>query len=89
MFYIFKVVKGVNLLKEVPAKNKKPTLYATALLSYLFIDQELREGCAEPAKEGNKRPLDQNKINLLKSENRNYGQMSSAYIKDYMLLVYL
>ena len=61
---------GTNLIADVPIKAKKPTLYATALMTHLFSDEETREGCIEP-REGNsskKTPLDQTKINIIKSK---------------------
>ncbi|KAK2548176.1 hypothetical protein P5673_031705 [Acropora cervicornis] len=38
------IVGGINLIADIPAKVKKPTLYATALMSQLFTDEEMREG---------------------------------------------
>ncbi|KAJ7358940.1 hypothetical protein OS493_020781 [Desmophyllum pertusum] len=60
------IVKGVNLILDVPAKSKKPTLYATALMTHLFKDKEMREGCVEPGNMSKKKSLDQTKINLIK-----------------------
>ncbi|XP_022787345.1 dihydroxyacetone kinase 1-like isoform X2 [Stylophora pistillata] len=58
---------GTNLLIDVQAKQKKPKLYATALLSVLFTDEEMRNGCVEPKDGGaRKPPLDQSKINMIK-----------------------
>ena len=37
-----------NLIVDVPVKAKTPTLYATALMTHLFSDEEMREGCVEP-----------------------------------------
>ena len=70
MFWMFQqVIGGVNLILDVSAKAKKPTLYATALMAHVFTDEEMREGAVEP-KETNskKKALDQNKINIIKSE---------------------
>ena len=61
---------STNLIVDVPVKAKKPTLYATALMTHLFSDEEMKEGCVEP-REGNsskKTPLDQAKINIIKSK---------------------
>ena len=60
---------GTNLI-VVPIKAKKPTLYATALMTHLFGDEEIREGCVEPREENSsmKTPLDQTKINIIKSK---------------------
>lgn len=58
---------GTNLLIDVQAKQKKPKLYATALLPVLFTDEEMRNGCVEPKDGGaRKPPLDQYKINMIK-----------------------
>lgn len=58
----------MNLLTDVPAKAKKPSLYATQLLSHLFTEEEMRNGCVEPKDpKSNKPALSQEKINLLKS----------------------
>ena len=62
------MVGSVNLLQDVAAKFKKPNLYATSLLSHLFTDEEMREGAVEPGENCKKRLLDQDKINLIKSE---------------------
>ena len=61
---------GTNLFVDVPIKAKKPTLYATALMTHLFSDEEIREGCVEPREENSsmKTPLDQTKINIIKSK---------------------
>lgn len=61
------VVNGINLLTDVPAKARKPKLYATSLLSVLFTDKEMRNGSVEP-KEGTttKVALNSTKINLIK-----------------------
>ena len=62
-------MNGIHLLNDVTAKARKPSLYATQLLSYLFLDEEIREGCVEPIADGNKKEvLDQEKINLIKSK---------------------
>ena len=58
----------MNLLQDIPAKFKKPNLYATSLLSQLFTDEEMREGSVEPGEQCKKRALDQEKINLIKSK---------------------
>lgn len=64
----FQNVDGTNLLTDVTAKPKKPNLYATQLLSILFTDEEIRNGCVEPRDaNGKKDVLDQEKINLIKS----------------------
>ena len=55
-------MNGVNLIQDVPAKAKKPNLYATSLLSHLFTDKEMREGCVEPKEGSKKEALDQAKI---------------------------
>jgi len=68
--FFLKIVGGTNLIVDVPVKAKKPTLYATALMTHLFSDEEMREGCVEP-REGNsskKTPLDQTRINIIKSK---------------------
>jgi len=50
-------------------KAKKLTLYATALMSHLFSDEEMRQGSVEPKETSKgKKALDQTKINLIKSE---------------------
>lgn len=63
------IVRGINLIIDIPAKAKKPTLYATAVMSHLFSDQEMRQGSVE-LKENSKgkKALEQTKINLIKSE---------------------
>ena len=69
-FFFFKIVVGTNLIVDVPVEAKKPTLYATALMTHLFSDEEMREGCMEP-REGNsskKTLLDQTRINIIKSK---------------------
>lgn len=67
----FQIVGGVHLIKDVAAKVKKPTSYATSLMSHLFTNEEMREGCVEP-KDGaplnGKIALDQTKVNLIKSK---------------------
>ena len=58
------------MIVDVPAKAKKPTLYATALMMHLFTN-EMREGRVEPKEthpSKGKKALDQTKINLIKSE---------------------
>lgn len=68
--FSLKIVGGTNLIVYVPVKAKKPTLYATALMTHLFSDEEMREGCVEP-REGNsskKTTLDQTRINVIKSK---------------------
>ena len=62
------MVRNINLIQDVTARSKKPTLYATALMSYLFTDEEMRESCVEPKENGKKKALDQSKINLIKSK---------------------
>ena len=62
------MVGNINLIQDVTARSKKPTLYATALMSYLFSDEEMRESCVEPKENGKKKALDQSKINLIKSK---------------------
>jgi hypothetical protein len=48
---------------------KKPSLYATQLLSNLFTEEEIAHGCVEPKDPNSKKPaLNQEKINLLKSK---------------------
>lgn len=42
------------LIKDVAAKVKKPTLYATSLMTHLFTNEEMRNGCVEP-KDGTKK----------------------------------
>ena len=60
-------VGGINLLTDVSAKAKKPSLYATQLLSILFTDEEIRNGCVEPRDaNGKKEVLNQENINLIK-----------------------
>lgn len=51
------------LIIDIPAEAKKPTLYATALMSHLFSDEEMRQGSVEPKEtsEG-KKALDQTKL---------------------------
>lgn len=61
---------GTNLIVDGPVEAKKPTLYATALMTHLFSDEEMRVGCME-SREGNsskKTPLDQTRINIIKSK---------------------
>ena len=67
------------LIIDIPAKAKKPTLYATALMSHLFSDDEMRQGSVEPKEtsEG-KKALDQTKINGIRGECKNkYLQKSN------------
>ena len=69
--HIKQIVGGINLIVDVPAKAKKPTLYATALMTHLFTNEEMREGSVEPKEthpSKGKKALDQTKINLIKSE---------------------
>ena len=47
---------GTNLIVDVPVQAKKPTLYATALMTHLFSEEETRERCVEP-REGNSSEL--------------------------------
>ena len=69
IFYLLKqIVAGINLIADIPAKAKKLTSYATALISQLFSDEEMREGSVEPKESKGKKALDQSKINLIKSE---------------------
>lgn len=59
------------MIVDVPARAKKPTLYATALMTHLFTNEEMREGSVEPKEthpSKGKKALDQTKINLIKSE---------------------
>ena len=66
---MFQIVNGVNLLTDIPAKPKKPSLYATQIRSHQFTDDEMANGCVEPKNpSGEKTPLNQEKINLLKSK---------------------
>ncbi|XP_067029901.1 uncharacterized protein [Acropora muricata] len=51
---------------DVTTRSKNPTLYETALMSYLFSDEEMRESCVQPKENGKKKALDQSKINLIK-----------------------
>ncbi|XP_031569742.1 uncharacterized protein LOC116304190 [Actinia tenebrosa] len=61
------IFNGINLLTHVNSKARKPKLYATALLSILFSDEDMRNGCVEPKDGGSKKPaLDQAKIDLMK-----------------------
>ncbi|KAK2562515.1 hypothetical protein P5673_014182 [Acropora cervicornis] len=60
------MVENINLIQDVTTRSKKPTLYATALMLYLFSDEEMRESCVEPKENGKKKALDQSKINLIK-----------------------
>lgn len=56
---------------DIPSKAKKPTLYATPLMSHLFTNEEMRDGSVEPKETTSskgKKALDQTKINLIKSE---------------------
>ena len=62
------MVENINLIQDVTTRSKKPTLYATALMLYLFSDEEMRESCVEPKENGKKKALDQSKINLIKSK---------------------
>jgi len=63
------IVGGINLITDIPAKAKKPTLYATALMSHSFSDEEMRQGSVEPKETSKgKKALKQTKINLIKSE---------------------
>ena len=39
--FSLKIVGGKNLIVDVPVKAKKPTLYATALMTHLFSDEEM------------------------------------------------
>jgi hypothetical protein len=55
-------------LRDICAKFKKPNLYATSLLSYLFTEEEMRDGYVEPSENCKKRALDQEKINRIKSK---------------------
>ena len=41
--HIKQIVGGINLIVDVPAKAKKPTLYATALMTHLFTNEEMRQ----------------------------------------------
>ena len=69
--HIKQIVGGINLIVDVPAKAKKPTLYATALMTHLFTNEEMRQGSVEPKEthpSKGKKALDQTKINLIKSE---------------------
>ena len=69
--HIKQSVGGINLIVDVPAKAKKPTLYATALMTHLFTNEEMRQGSVEPKEthpSKGKKALDQTKINLIKSE---------------------
>lgn len=59
-------VGGVNLIVDIPAKAKKPTLYATALMSHMFTNEEMREGSVEPKESKGKKALDPTKISLIK-----------------------
>ncbi|KAK2548491.1 hypothetical protein P5673_031272 [Acropora cervicornis] len=45
---------------------KKPTLYATALMSHMFTNEEMREGSVEPKESKGKKALDPTKISLIK-----------------------
>ena len=62
------------------AKSKKPTLYATVLMTRVFTDKEMREGAVEP-KETNlkKKAPDQNKINIVKLNNNNCSILEFNY----------
>ena len=62
------IVGGIKLIADIPANAKKLTLYATALMSQLFSDEEMREGSVEPKETKGKKALDQSKVNLIKSE---------------------
>ena len=47
-------------------KAKKLTFYATALMSHLFSDEEMRQGSVEPKETSKgKKALDQTKVNAL------------------------
>ena len=59
---------GVNLIVDIPAKAKKPTLYATALMSHSFTNEEMRQGSLEPKESKGKKALDPTKISLIESE---------------------
>jgi hypothetical protein len=68
-YFFFQEVGGIKLLTDVPAKSKKPNLYATQLLSIQFKEEELINGCVEPRdSKGKKKVLSQEKINLIKSK---------------------
>ena len=60
------------MIVDVPAKAKKPTLYATSLMTHSFSNEEMRQGTVEPkdthTSSKGKKALDQAKINLIKSE---------------------
>ena len=56
------------MIVDIPARAKKPTLYATALMSHLFTNEEMREGSVEPNESKGKIALDPTKISLIKSE---------------------
>lgn len=56
------------MIVDIPAKAKKPTLYATALMSHVFTSEEMREGSVEPKESKGKKALDPTKISLIKSE---------------------
>lgn len=64
----FKNVNSVNLFIDVNAKTKKPTSYATQLLSILLTEQKMINGCVEPRDPGKKLFLDQGKIGIIKSK---------------------
>ena len=56
------------MIVDIPAKAKKPMLYATALMSHLFTNEEMRERSVEPKESKGKKALDPTKISLIKSE---------------------
>lgn len=63
---LLRIVGGINLIIDIPAKAKKPTLYTTALMSHLFSDEEMRQGSVEPKETSKgKKALEQTKINLI------------------------
>ena len=71
MSHIKQIVGGINLIVDVTAKAKKPTLYATVLMTHLFTNEEMRQGSVEPKEthpSKGKKALEQAKINLIKSE---------------------
>ena len=56
------------MIDDIPAKAKKPMLYATALMSHMFTNEEMREGSVEPKESKGKKVLDPTKISLIKSK---------------------
>jgi hypothetical protein len=52
--YMFQIVNGVNLLTDIPAKPKKPSLYATQILSHQFTDEEMAWMCGTEKSERRK-----------------------------------